>query len=134
GAGGAQGGEGDRGAGLAEKAETGPPDRGDDLVERLGIARADLPFALRRRAVPDERRGDRPLRRQYQRMAAGLTDAFDGDPRCVDLRQRGDFGNRGLEIGYGLRVGHVVADVATVKRRLIRMLVEEVRCDADKPV
>src|SRR5262249_56599692 len=99
-----------------------------------GIARADLPFALRRRAVPDERRGDRPLRRQYQRMAAGLTDAFDGDPRCVDLRQRGDFGNRGLEIGYGLRVGHVVADVATVKRRLIRMLVEEVRCDADKPV
>src|SRR6266550_2054391 len=78
--------------------------------------------------------GDRPLRRQYQRMASGLTDAFDSDPRRVDLRQRCDFGNRGLEIGYGLRVGHVVADVATVKRRLIRMLVEEVRCDADEPV
>ena len=51
--------------GLAENAENRTFDRGNDLVERFGIARADLPFALRRRAVPDERRGDRPLRRQH---------------------------------------------------------------------
>jgi len=67
-------------------------------------------------------------------MAAGLTDAFDGDPRGIDLRQRRDFGNRGLEIRHGLRVRHVVTDVAAVERCLIRMLVEEIRRDADEAV
>src|SRR5262245_18496300 len=56
-------GERDHMVGLAENAENRTFDRGNDLVERFGIARAGLPFALRRRAVPDERRGDRPLRR-----------------------------------------------------------------------
>src|SRR5262249_57561426 len=37
-------------------------------------------------------------------------------------------------IGPRLRVRHLVADVAAVKRRLIRMLVEEIRRDADEAV
>src|SRR5215831_13249630 len=120
--------------GLAENAENRTLDRGNDVVERLGIARASLPFALRGRAIPDERRRERTLRRQHQRMASGLADALDSDFRCVDLRKLDELGNRRVEIGYGLRVGHVIADLAAVKRCLIRMLVEEIRRDADVTV
>src|SRR5262245_61947606 len=74
-------GERDHVVGFAENAENRTPDCGDDLVERPGIARADLPFALRRRSVPDKCRCDRPLRRQYQRMASRLAYAFDRDLR-----------------------------------------------------
>src|SRR6516225_10709405 len=127
-------GERDHMAGLTENAENRTLDRGNDVVERLGIARASLPFALRGRAIPDERRRERTLRRQHQRMASGLADALDSDFRCVDLRKLDELGNRRVEIGYGLRVGHVIADLAAVKRCLIRMLVEEIRRDADVTV
>ena len=64
----------------------------------IGIALTDLPLPLRRRAVPDERGGDRALRRQHQRVAPGLADAHDGDLRLIHLRQRGELRDRGLEI------------------------------------
>ncbi len=120
--------------GLAEDAQHRAIDAGDELVERLGIARVDLPLALRGRAVPDERGGDRALRRQHERMAAGLADARDGDLRLIDLRQRGELGDRRVEILHRLGIAHVVADVAAMQRVLVGMLVEEIRRDADEAV
>src|SRR6266508_78082 len=78
--------------GLAENAENRALDPADDLVERFGIALAHLPLPLRRRPVPDERGGDRALRRQHQRMPSGLADARDGDFRRIDRSERGELG------------------------------------------
>jgi hypothetical protein len=52
----------------------------------------------------------------------------------VDLRQCDELIDRRIEILDRLRVGHVVADVTTVECGLIRVLVEEIRRDADEAI
>ena len=100
----------------------------------LGVALVHLPLALRGGAVPDDRGRDRALRRQHQRMASGLADADDGDFRLIDGFERGELGDRRVEMAHRFRVGHVVADVAAMQGLLVGMLVEEVRRDADEAV
>jgi hypothetical protein len=85
-------------------------------------------------AAPYQTRGDRALRRQHQRMAPGLADAHDGDLARIGLRQRGELVDRSVQILDRLRVGQVVADVAAMKRGLVRVLVEEIGRDADEAV
>src|SRR5262249_9123446 len=71
--------ERDHVVGFPEDSENRTFHRGDDLLERLGITRANLPLARRGSSVPDDRRCDRSLRRQHQWMASGLADAGHRD-------------------------------------------------------
>ena len=117
--------------GLAEYAEHRAFDARDDLVERRRKALVDLPFAVAGGAVPHQRRGNRVRGGEHQRMTAGLADALHRDLGAIDLRQLGEFGNRGRDMLVQLGVLERVADIAAVQRILIGIPVIEIRRDAD---
>ena len=107
--------------GLAEHAEHRAIGRGDDVVERARIFVVDLPFARLRRAVPNQRRGDRAGCRDHERKPRGLADAHDRKPREVGLRDRLQGVDGAAERDQRIGIADVAADVAAMQRLLVRM-------------
>ena len=120
--------------GLAEHAEHRTVDRGDDVVERPRILGVDLPFARLGRPIPDQRRGDRPARRDHQWQPRGLANAHDRQPGQIGLRDRLQGIDGASERDHRVRIADVAADVAAMQRRLVRVPEVEIGRDCDQAV
>src|ERR1700738_2730298 len=120
--------------GLAEYTEHRALDAGDNVLQRLWEALADLPFALGRCSVPHQRGGDRSFGSEHERVPAGLAYAFDRNLGLIDLREHGELRERDVDILERFSVLELVPDIPAVQCILIRMLVIEIRRDAHKAV
>jgi hypothetical protein len=107
--------------GLAEHAEHGAVDRGDNVVEGARVFGVDGPFARLGRAVPDQRRSDRARRRDHERKPAGLTNSHDREPGRISLRDRLQRVYGGAERNQGVGIGDVANGVTAMDGFLVRV-------------